>query len=318
MIRKWLFYFLALTCCTSAFTQIDFNPLDESWLMYTGDPDAQIHTTFKSALKEKASAKKLKSFNEPLAKYMAQFAKIPNLQALYLKNNGLTSLPPAIGLMQYLRIAVIHGNPLTSIDTNIMGCKRLSVLEIRGASLDSVPRQMEDLKSLQLFRIIENKTDTLLFSDSLTTIPYLKGLQLVKTSIYTFPLFVLNIPYLENLILSGTKLSHIPDSIDKMKELKMLSLENNALYELPRQIVNCDKLEYLNLRNNKFTHLPEFILRIPNLKVLDLRGNNIPIDELDIAITYLKYKCEVLSDFEELLRQEKIRQIQEENNKNNR
>lgn len=318
MIRKWIFYFLALCCSTPAFAQMDFNPLDESWLMYTGDPDAKIHTTFKSALKEKASAKKLKSFNEPLAKYISQFAKIPNLQALYLKNNGLISIPPAIGQMQYLRIAVVHGNPLTSIDTNIMGCKRLSILEIRGASLDSVPRQMEQLKSLQLFRIIENTSDTLLFSDSLKTIPYLRGFQLIKTPIHKFPAFVLNIPYLENLILSGTKLEHIPDSISKLQELKMLSLENNGLYELPRQIVACNNLEYLSLRNNKFTHLPEFILRLPNLKVLDLRGNDIPIDELDIAITYLKYKCEVLSDFEELLRKEKIRQIQEENDKNNR
>lgn len=282
------------------FSQIDFDPTVKNWMKYYGDPNAVIYKELALALKSKGTAQKLYAEYEVFGKNWGKLSKVPALNYVFIKNNGITDIPAGIGYLSSLEIFVSHQNRIDYIDSAIVGCSKLKILEIRGAALDSIPREFRNMRYLEVLRIMENEKDTLYFSDSLIAIPNLKAFQCYKTPMFRFPAFLANSPKVEFIMIQNGMLKAFPDSLMKMQALKTLDLERNEITEIPKTILQCKNIEYLNLRNNKLSHIPDWIARMPNLQYLDIRGNNISVEELDLIITLLKYKAVVISDYLEL------------------
>lgn len=278
-------------------SQANFDPSQPGWMENYGTPMALIYGDLKTALKSKAPVYKLHSKNDTWdAKSYAKLNKLSDLELAHLVNNGLTELSAQWGDLSHLQILVSQNNLIQYIDTLFCNASRLQMLELRGANLDSIPRQFEQMRYLTFLRIFENGADTLKFSDSLDFIPNLEVFDLFRAPVYTFPHFLWKCSYLQYIRIESGKLSEIPDSLSLVTNLRSLDLERNSISTIPKSLLQCKNLEILNLRNNKITHVPDWIARLPNLRYLDLRGNNIPKEEKDLIKTLFSYQADVLFD----------------------
>jgi Leucine-rich repeat (LRR) protein len=212
-----------------------------------------------------------------------------------LENNAMADLPAEFGMMKNLFIFSSKKNKIIYIDPAISRCTNLMYMELYNTKLDSLPKSMQNLRRLELLRIVANESDTMRIPEELTSLRGLRDLQLLNCNLYKLPKTVQNFDAMERMIISGCKLDSLPDNFGYMPRLKHLDLENNSILVLPPSFTKLKKLEYLSLRNNKLTELPDGLVWLTKLQTLDVRGNSISDQSLEILRLSLP-NCRIIKD----------------------
>jgi len=295
--------FCLLTCGAISAQGVKFNSDDPMWMNNNGMAMATIYESYKDAIKKKEEAYKLSSINEIISK-PALLVKLVNLQLLNLQNNNLTRLGPEFAALSSMYIMVSKKNPITYIDPAFAAQTRLLYLELYDTKLDSLPREMEQMGSLELLRIVGNTTDTLRISDSIKRMVNLKELLIMDANLHQFPSFICRSKKLESVSLINCKVDSIPFEIQWMENLKVLNLEGNNLKEIPYWIKYCKNLEVLILKNNKIDNFSEWIAHLPKLEFMDITENQLSLPDCDILRVLFKNRsAKVYSDYEKLMKE---------------
>lgn|GEM_PF-640954 len=291
--------------------QVDFDSGNNEWFKNYGLPNVRIYTSYKEALAGGKNVIKMDLREDNVCKQIKKINKVPAVQLVQMISCDVKQLPAEMGALRDLFIFVSKQNPISYISPEIAGCSNLMYLELCDTRLDSLPREMQYLPSLELFRLIGNQSsDTLRINDSLKRMPRLRSVQFTNTDLYKFPGFILRSKKLESIILSSCRIDSLPEEIIYLEALKELNMEGNRLTGLPSKLTKMKNLEVLSLKNNQLTTISEFIAYLPKLRVLDISENQIPLEELDILRVIFKRKGQLISDYEKLM------QIEDEKRKN--
>ncbi|XP_036387853.1 fibromodulin a [Megalops cyprinoides] len=210
------------------------------------------------------------------------FAKLSNLDRLYLDNNNLTRVPP--NLPKSLRDLRLNNNKISKISANLFeGMTSLTILLLNDNAIQEVGGALKGLDSLTLLDISNNKLKKV--PDSLPGM--LHQLYLESNSIEAIPAgFLSKFVKLQYVRMSHNALTDrgIPSNSFNVTGLVELDLSYNKLERIP---LVSTSLEHLYLQANQ---IKEFtigslcsvvdIMNFSHLKVLRLDGNEITRDDL--------------------------------------
>jgi Leucine-rich repeat (LRR) protein len=230
-------------------------------------------------------------------------SNLKKLKSLDLSYNNLTELPHFIGRLVSLNELYLNGNQLLSVSDSIQNLK-LKILELGMAeSLDSFPRVLLKIKSLEKLSITQKNLRELptdlgrlenlrsLSMDvhlrmawiktftTLSAMPKLRHLNLIQYSIYPEEIALLkNITHLEvtgNYSTKPGSSAYILGNICGMTHLESLVFNNYRDSLVSSQIRNLENLKTLEFKRSFLTRLPEEIGELHQLEKLYVdRGNN--------------------------------------------
>ena len=204
--------------------------------------------------------------------FFLNISRIDSLETLTLLNNKLL-IPEKIPFLKYLKHFYSSNNPIGFVlPNNFHNFTTLKSLEIQGSNLETISKDINRLKNLEVLKLYFNKIKTL--PEKINGLSNLKKLYLNHNQIKELPKNIgqLDLSYLS---LNNNDLQEIPKSITNLKNLDTLNLEENYIKELPKRIGNLKKLKYLNLELNNLTLLPNSISKLDNLEYLNLSRNKI-------------------------------------------
>ncbi|CAK8534568.1 unnamed protein product [Lathyrus sativus] len=229
------------------------------------------------------------------------------LGSLYLGNNALGSIPPALRNLTSLTLLDIPQNNIESVSIWLGGLEGILYLNLSLNHIqDSIPSiigNMCHLLSLDLSgnglqgdRLVGNLQSARCigydlkeldlynnsFNDQLPTwLGQLENLVILKlqSSFFHGPIPNIwgNLSNLKSLDFANNHLNgSIPNSLGKLRSLSYLDMSNNSLFGgLPCSLTALANLEYLILNNNNLTgSLPNCIGQFVNLKMLMISSNH--------------------------------------------
>ncbi len=161
--------------------------------------------------------------------------------SLNLSDEDLTSLPPEICSLYYLKRLFLRFNKIKSLPPNIGYLKNLEVLDLRENQIHSLPTQFRALEKLEKLDMSYNQLER-------------------------FPQWESGLPNLIRLNLNNNSLFTVLESIGNMKDLEILYLQNNQISFLPESVQSLKKLWYLDIRNNQLISIPPNLINSQNLK----------------------------------------------------
>ncbi len=169
-------------------------------------------------------------------------------------------------------------------------------LDLKNLGLNSIPREIGQLKFLRVLKLTSNNLITLPFeishlsnlrqlylgNNKFATLPlHLKNLNSLQelyafnNQFNKFPSVLSEIPSLEELSLSSNKISFLPPEISLLVNLRKFDLFNNPLAGLPASISKLKSLIELNLSRTELHKLPKFVTEIKTLTTLKLAENSL-------------------------------------------
>uniref|UniRef100_A0A672TEU6 Fibromodulin n=1 Tax=Sinocyclocheilus grahami TaxID=75366 RepID=A0A672TEU6_SINGR len=168
------------------------------------------------------------------------FAKLPNLQRLFLHNNNLSRVPQ--GLPRSLRDLHMNHNNISKIPVeSFHGMSNLTALHLQVNAIEDLGNALEGLHSLTLLDLRGNR---------LKKIPE------------SLP------PMLSQLYLEYNRISSVPaDFLSQRPELRFVRLSHNQLTNggIPTNAFNFSTLVELDLSFNKLERIPTISTSLENL-----------------------------------------------------
>jgi internalin A len=177
---------------------------------------------------------------------------------LDLAGHNLTELPPEIGRLTQLEtlilgrqkkdskgqprwrykgdryVAVVVGNDLMTLPTEIKALKNLKNLDISGNPWGSFPPVVTELNSLE----------------KLTS---------VESDLMTIPEAIAQLSNLTMLSLHSNQITTIPEAIAQLSNLTTLNLRDNKIEDIPICLESLPQLTKLDLRRNPLSISPEVL-----------------------------------------------------------
>lgn len=173
---------------------------------------------------------------------------------------------------------------LTSVPKSLNDLKSLKVLYIAKNSFTYLPDSITGLKSLQKLFLGRNRFTSL--PESIGNLQSLQELNISFNQLNSLPKSIGNLTLLQELNASLNQISSLPESIGNLKLLEKLDLTSNKLTSLPEEIENLVSLHLLFLGRNEFTSFPKVIIKLVSLEELWLSFNK--INSLPESIANLK------------------------------
>jgi len=278
-MNKWTVIFVFLCFGLGITAQVRFNSSDPNLFQKYGNPQSPVGKST-ADLKVKNLGKLWLS--GPLQrKDLKAFQKQGQLELLLLHANALASLPEEPFISSNLIAFSSKSNPLKTLPTSLLNNPSMMYLELTDTELDSFPLATF-LPGLQLLRIVNNRSDSLMFPDSLPGFPSLKSIEFLNVPLHKFPLFIYKCPNLEQVILNGCRLDSIPEAISALVKMNTFDVENNALNTLPVSLAALPSLRRLNVAKNKLTTFPEYLMYAPLLEELKVKDNPLHTEDIEI------------------------------------
>ncbi len=149
-----------------------------------------------------------------------------NLNNPDVGNEGIRTLPPAIGRLTALEVLTVNDNDLTLLPKEITNCTKLTRLEIQNNSLVSLPPGLSKLVNLRVLDLRNNSLDALPME--IGNLKSIRKLQLWGNNFVRLPDAIGNLSTLQELYLKGNRLSNLPVSITKLR-IKYIDVIDNQL-----------------------------------------------------------------------------------------
>lgn len=198
----------------------------------------------------------------------------PYLKKLYLFQNLLAELPPAIGNFTELQLLDVKYNRLTALPNEICALSTLSELCLGGNQIARLPPDLSSLTALTRLDLAQNGLKQI--PPSLGGLAGLTELCLERNMLSSVDGKLLAaFPSLHKLDLSVNKLEKLPDDFPALLELEQLMLSKNHLSRLPNAIGELVNLRELALDDNRLSTLPESIGYLTALTKLSLKRNEL-------------------------------------------
>tara|TARA_R110001592_G_scaffold119014_1_gene321735 strand:+ start:4756 stop:6306 length:1551 start_codon:yes stop_codon:yes gene_type:complete len=135
-----------------------------------------------------------------------------------------------------------------------------------------LPRNLDELTSLEELNLYFNTSDPIYISQHLGRLTKLKKLTISGCKIVNFPVELGDLINLIYLNICGGCFYILPDSIGNLSKLETLELIEGQLIELPETIGKLKNIRKLDLGANKIESLPSTIGDLCNLEELGLGG----------------------------------------------
>jgi Leucine-rich repeat (LRR) protein len=228
--------------------------------------------------------------------------ELPNLQALSLSDNRLTSVPSEAGRLSGLRTLDLSGNRISQLPASFSSLANLAQLnlannllarfpsvltrlpalrrlDLSGNGISSLPGRLPYGEQLHALKLARNRIKAL--PEGWDNLENLEELDLAQNRIREFPLSLGQYRRLESLNLKQNKLERLPEDIGELRELRKLWLDHNLLSEIPSSLGRLKSLRLLSCQGNRIGQWPAFLASLPRLQGLELGHNK--IGEIPVA-----------------------------------
>ena len=261
----------------------------------------------------------------PIKELPFELFSIPELCLLWVNNNQLESLDPAIGLLQKLQVIKLNNNKITRLPDEIGYCSSLVRLWLHNNKLQALPRTIGWLYKLEHLSMERNEITELPFEfgrlTSLTALSYdrekvpgkepdiigaLVGLENeARWRMIQSYLRRMDCAHLDKTLVFpadkiATPFSAYPNFVTRLVDLRRVCLRDHKLPDLPLGVLSCfSSVTNLDLANNIIKTVHPEIGNLTQLRSLDLSSN--PIQILPLEIGYVKSLEDFKIDVERLL-----------------
>ncbi len=196
--------------------------------------------------------------------------------AKFLSISGQSSIDPDIKHLVNLKVLYTDNNSYVEIPKEIQNLKTLEWLTIKEYRMPNIfsRKSYEEDKNL--------KREPIIIPDEIGRLPNLQRLAVSPAK--NIPESVSNLKKLEFLQIWGEDITEIPASIGELENLKNLVIWGNYT-TIPSSIGNLKKLQHLTLVGN-FKQIPKEIALCEELKELTIASPNISSIPLEILNNY--------------------------------
>ena len=141
----------------------------------------------------------------------ASIKQLDRLMQIRIADSYLTTIPPEIGDLKFLRIFDLSENKLTSIPPETGNLDSLQTLYIQFNELTVIPPEIGNCKKLYILEFGENKITRI--PDEICDMVSLKSIGAYNNLVNYVPEEIGNMPVLHGINLEYNKLKHIPNSL---------------------------------------------------------------------------------------------------------
>jgi Leucine-rich repeat (LRR) protein len=222
--------------------------------------------------------------------------ELPNLQALSLSDNRLTSVPAEAGRLSGLRTLDLSGNRISQLPASFSSLSNLAQLnlannlltrfpsvltrlpalrrlDLSGNGISSLPGHLPYGEQLQALKLAHNRIKAL--PEGWDNLENLEEFDLAHNRLREFPLRRGQYRSLESLNLKQNKLERLGEEIGELRELRKLWLDHNLLSEIPSSLERLKSLRLLSCQGNRIDRWPSFLASLPRLQTLELGRNKL-------------------------------------------
>jgi len=151
------------------------------------------------------------------------------LEQLYLVDNGISSLPPALGDLAALQYLNLDRNQLTALPAEMGKLGELRWLRLNENKLAELPADLAKLVKLQRIYLRQNNFE--LVPECLKGLPLMEDISLSGNRIKEIPAWMTEIPKLRRLDFDGCAITKLPQDLSGWQHLQVLSLVRCPLDE---------------------------------------------------------------------------------------
>ncbi len=148
-----------------------------------------------------------------------------------------------------------------------------SIFIVRSFFLESLPKEIGELKNLRSLVISQTQLGTL--PTEIGNLENLKELNISDNRIAEIPASIGNLTNLETLFFGRNLITTFPKEIAQLDNLSVLGFGNSDIETFPAEITQMANLTSLNITTSSIESLPDEIGNLVNLTRLDLRENKI-------------------------------------------
>jgi len=216
------------------------------------------------------------------------------IQDIINTNNKLSNLEPLdVGYQVWIggritTLAINNAN-LQSLPKSIGNLTSLQILHLDNNKLTSLPKSIGNLNNLTELALDENQITIL--PNSIGNLTNLQGISMDNNKLTTLPETIGDLNNLRELYLNYNQITILPESFGNLKNLEILLIYYNQLTSLPRSIGNLNNLQVLYSSNNQITSIPESIANLSNLHKLWISSNQ--LTTLPISLCELPSDCDI-------------------------
>ncbi len=192
---------------------------------------------------------------------------------LILNDNGLTNLPPGIGLLTNLKTLYLNGNEFVKLPAEIGLLTNLTTLALNNNNITELLPQIGKLAKLTYLGL--NYNQLVILPPQIGLLTKLEILGLNDNELTELPAQIGQLENLTHLQLNNNQLKSLPAEIGQLKRLQELDLDDNQLTDLPAEIRQLTHLQVLELGSNQLTEFPAEIGELTDLQVLNLGDNQL-------------------------------------------
>jgi Leucine-rich repeat (LRR) protein len=284
--RTFRFIFLLLFCSSSIPSSAQFQPRfgQSNLFIYKSKEDSLQMIAIEKMANDEQRHKPVRSkiIDSLMTVRFAIFERGVR-KRIFLPERGFMvtdSITETTNLDAITRLCVYKKKEIPAV---VWKCKNLQELELVHTTINTIPKSLNDLKSLIRLYIHHNRSSGRLKLEVNNTITQLSIR--VESPAY-LPASYKTFSGLKKLDLSENGLIAFPNGARKNRNLTELDLQRNQI-TLSNRIKKHKRLEVIALHENKIQYVPASIKNLPNLKKLTLNINR--INKVNDAIGRLKH-----------------------------
>lgn len=159
--------------------------------------------------------------------FPAELFDVAGLTTLYLSDNSLREIDPAVYSLDKLTYLNLDRNSITNIPEGVSRLKSLKWLRLNDNNLTGLPKDMGELKNIK--RLYLSKNELTEVPEVIKQMTSLEELNLGGNKITEFPEWLCEMPNLQRIDLYGNPIKTIPEKVIDMPNLKTLVMDNCLL-----------------------------------------------------------------------------------------
>jgi len=246
------------------------------------DTDCRLRDSLVLVEMEQANSSNLWNLDQPIATWEGVTLSDEGcVTHLNITDNGLTYLPPIIGILSDIESINLAENIITgTIPSTIGNLTNLKYLNLADNNINGpIPNEIATLPNLETLNIEKNNFDEI--PPQLGNLSSLTTLNIRYNNIASLPVEIGNLTNLKTLNISYNPLTSLTSGIGQLANLEKIYAQQCQLTSLPNELNNLTNLRELELSENKLESLPVGLAEsLINLSQVSFRLNYLTFEDL--------------------------------------